>query len=270
MTGKQHTDLFSLKGKCAVVTGSGGLLGKHFSDALAACGADVVLCDIRADGGQTRADEINRKYDVEAMFAPCDVSIRSEWMTLKDRILDRFPRIDILVNNAGFTNTTQIEGYSDGFESFPDAAWDGIMDVNLRGVYLGCQILGSAMVKQGSGSIINIASQYGVVSPNHRIYDGTGIHQPVAYSVSKAGVIALTRYLASYWGPAGVRVNAITPGGVFDNHGDPFLSRFNALNPMGRMAAPNELTGALVYLASDSSSYVTGHNLVIDGGWTVW
>jgi NAD(P)-dependent dehydrogenase (short-subunit alcohol dehydrogenase family) len=126
------------------------------------------------------------------------------------------------------------------------------------------------MVKQETGSIINIASLYGVVSPNHRIYPGTGIHQPVAYSVSKAGVLALTRYLATLWADKGVRVNSITPGGIFNQHPDLFNKRFSELCPKGRMADKSELRGALIYLASQASSYCTGHNLIVDGGWTIW
>lgn len=126
------------------------------------------------------------------------------------------------------------------------------------------------MVEQGSGSIINMASLYGVVSPNHRMYPGTGIVQPPAYSVSKAGVIALTRYLATLWATAKVRVNCITPGGVFNDHADLFRERYSALCPTGRMATETEMRGALIYLASDASSYCTGHNLVVDGGWTAW
>jgi NAD(P)-dependent dehydrogenase (short-subunit alcohol dehydrogenase family) len=126
------------------------------------------------------------------------------------------------------------------------------------------------MLEQGHGSIINMASLYGVVSPNHKMYPGTGINQPVAYSVSKAGVLALTRYLAGLWGEKGVRVNAITPGGVYNNHNELFVERFSNLNPMGRMEQKEELRGALVYLASDASTYCNGHNLVVDGGWTIW
>jgi len=131
-------------------------------------------------------------------------------------------------------------------------------------------VIGGQMLEQKSGSIINLASLYGLVSPNHKMYPGTGISQPVAYSVSKAGVLALTRYLAGLWGETGVRVNCITPGGIFNDHKELFVKRFSNLNPMGRMALKNELRGAVVYLASDASSYVNGHNLVVDGGWTIW
>jgi NAD(P)-dependent dehydrogenase (short-subunit alcohol dehydrogenase family) len=143
------------------------------------------------------------------------------------------------------------------------------MNVNLTSVFLGCQVVGGAMVEQGKGAIINVSSLYGVVSPNHNIYPETGIFQPVAYSVSKHGVIAFTKYLSTLWATKGVKVNALTPGGVFNNHTDPFLERFSKLNPSGRMSRKDELRGAIVYLASDASSYVIGHNLIVDGGWTI-
>ena len=144
------------------------------------------------------------------------------------------------------------------------------MNVNLAGTFLGCQVIGQQMLKQMEGNIINIASLYGVVSPNHRMYPDTGIYQPVAYSVSKAGVIPLTRYLATLWAEKGVRVNSITPGGVYNQHNEIFMTRFSSLNPLGRMAEDWEMQGALIYLASDASSYCIGHNLVVDGGWTAW
>ena len=259
-------DLFSLKEKTAVITGAAGLLGEVHAYALASAGANVILCDIERENCRALADKILEQYGAQCLYLACDVTSREDWGVLEKSAVERFGTIDILVNNAGFTNKSGIDGYADGFEEFPDEAWRGIMDVNLTGVFLGCQVVGSFMKRQGFGSIINIASQYAVVSPNHRIYDGTGISQPVAYSVSKSGVLALTRYLATYWGKTGVRVNAITPGGIFDNHNEVFLSRFQELNPMGRMGDKRELAGALVYLASDASTYVTGHNLVVDGG----
>lgn len=265
-----ENDMFSLKEKVAIVTGAAGLIGEEYCNALASFGANVVLCDLKADPVQAMARKLADQHGVQCMAVVCDVTSRNDWKRLVRKVSAQFDSIDILVNNAGFTNKSGLDGYDDGFENFSDDAWNGIMDVNVTGVFLGCQIVGDVMKDQGSGSIINIASMYGVVSPNHRIYEGTGINQPVAYAVSKAGVIALTKYLATYWGTSGVRVNAITPGGIFDHHTDPFLERFKRLNPMGRMGGRQELSGALVYLASDASTYVTGHNLVVDGGWTVW
>lgn len=171
--------------------------------------------------------------------------------------------IGVLINCAGITNNTKAAGFQDVF-----GAWDEIMQVNLKGTMLGCKIIGEQMLKQGSGCIINIASQYGLVSPHHDIYEGTGIFQPAAYSVSKAGVLGLTRYLACLWGKHGVRVNSITPGGVYNGQDAEFVKRFEAQNPMGRMARPDEIAGAALYLAQ--SSYVNGANIVVDGGYTAW
>jgi len=263
-------DMFNLQGKVAVVTGAAGLIGGAYGKALASFGANVILCDLEDKATSAMSQELADKYGVQCMALTADVTSREDWQNLVSKVSGRFDSIDVLVNNAGFTNKTGVDGYSEGFETFSDEAWQGIMEVNLTGVFLGCQIVGNLMKGQGSGSIINIASLYGVVSPNHRIYASTGVNQPVAYAVSKAGVIALTKYLAAYWGTTGVRVNAITPGGIYDNHTDPFLERFKRLNPMGRMGNREELCGALIYLASDASTYVTGHNLVVDGGWTIW
>ena len=144
------------------------------------------------------------------------------------------------------------------------------MNVNLTGTFIGCQVVGNQMLKESSGSIINIASLYGVVSPNHNMYPGTGIVQPVAYTVSKHGVIGLTKYVSTWFAKSGIRVNSITPGGIYDGHDGLFLERFKNLNPIGKMSDKSELQGGIVFLASDSSSHVIGHNLIIDGGWTVW
>ena len=269
MEQRKTDNMFSLKGKVAIVTGAAGLIGEVYGKSLASAGANVILSDLDEERSRVLAQDLSDQYGVLCMALACDVTSRKDWGMLVKKVTGQFDSIDILVNNAGFTNKSGIDGYSDGFESFSDGAWQGILDVNLTGVFLGCQVVGNIMKSQGFGSIINIASLYGVVSPNHQIYKGTGINQPVAYSVSKAGVIALTKYLATYWGTTGIRVNAITPGGIFDNHTDPFLERFNKLNPMGRMGNKEDLSGALIYLSSDASNYVTGHNLVVDGGWTI-
>jgi NAD(P)-dependent dehydrogenase (short-subunit alcohol dehydrogenase family) len=200
----------------------------------------------------------------------CDVTDKDSWEALLEHALAEFGRVDVLVNNAGYTNQSRTANYDREFADFPLEDWNQILGVNLTGSLLGCQVVGRRMAEQREGSIINIASLYGVVSPNHRMYPGTGVSQPVAYSVSKGGVIALTRYLATLWADRGVRVNCITPGGVNNRHGEEFLSRYAVLCPMGRMARADELRGALIYLASAASAYCTGHNLVVDGGWTAW
>lgn len=262
-------NLFDLTGKVALVTGGAGLLATEHALALSEYGAKVILADINLD----RAKEITaflKEEDCEIDFIKCDVTSRDSWQDVLKFILDKYQKIDILINNAGFTNQSKSKNFDASFENFPLEDWNAIMNVNLTGAFLGCQVVGSQMLKQKSGSIINIASLYGVVSPNHNIYPETGISQPVAYSVSKHGVIALTKYLATLWAKEGVRVNSLTPGGIWNGHDGLFLERFKNLNPIGRMSDKSELRGGIVYLASESSSHVVGHNLIIDGGWTAW
>lgn len=261
--------LFRLDGRVAIVTGGSGLLAEHHATALTDAGASVVLADVRTD----RSEEVVARLEGQgrrALACECDVSKADSWRRLLERTLDAFGRVDVLVNNAACTMQSPTGSYASGVAEFPLEDWQAILDVNLTGTFLGCQTIGRHLVAQGSGAIINIASLYGVVSPNHRLYPGTGIHQPVAYAVSKGGVINLTRFLATAWGETGVRVNCITPGGVENQHQPLFRERFAQLNPMGRMARPDELRGALLYLASPASRYCTGHNLIVDGGWTVW
>jgi NAD(P)-dependent dehydrogenase (short-subunit alcohol dehydrogenase family) len=262
--------LFRLDGRVAIVTGGAGLLGEQHAIALAESGAHVVLSDRRVDVCESRAATLSERYGVAALGFECDVVRKDSWGELLEAAMASFGRVDVLVNNAAFTNDSRSPGYAADVLDFPLQDWDSILAVNLTGTFLGCQVIGRQMLAAGSGSIINLSSLYGVVSPNHRIYPGTGVAQPVAYATSKAGVLGLTRYLATLWADRNVRVNAITPGGVFNEQDPLFRSRFSALNPMGRMARSDELRGAVVYLASDASSYCTGHNLIVDGGWTAW
>lgn len=262
-------DLFSLEGRVAIISGAAGLLGEQHAIALSDFGAHVVLVDLKPDVCEDRAGRLMAS-GVEAMALSCDVTQKNSWQAMLERVLSQFGRVDILVNNAAFTTESRSPNYDAPFPEFPLADWHQILEVNLTGTFLGCQVVGQHMLRQRSGSIINMASLYGVVSPNHRMYPGTGIHQPVAYSVSKAAVIALTRYLGTLWAEQGVRVNCVTPGGVNNKHSGAFTSRYAALSPIGRMADKEEMRGALVYLASSASAYCTGHNLVVDGGWTAW
>ena len=261
--------LFDLTGKTAIITGGGGLLGVEHGRALGKHGTNVVLVDIDLENCKSKAEEL-KKESINAIAVKGDVSSEKDWNNILETVTAEFDSADILVNNASFTNQTRSENYGMDFTETPLEDWNNILDVNLTGTFLGCKVIGKHMVSKGSGSIINIASLYGVVSPNHRIYDGTGVLQPAAYSVSKSAVLGLTRYLGALWGEKGVRVNAITPGGIFDDHKDPFASRYKQLSPMGRMADKSEMQGGVVFLASEASSHCCGHNLVIDGGWTIW
>lgn len=261
--------LFDLKGRVAIITGGAGLLAAEHAKALCGFGATVVLADVNGEKCKESARQLSEK-EVHIVSKYCDVTSKDSWIKLLEETVNEFGKVDILVNNAGFTNQNKSANFDAPVEEFPLEDWDAIINVNLTGTFLGCQVIGKHMLGRSKGVIINMASLYGVVSPNHRIYPGTGIVQPVAYSVSKHGVIGLTKYLATLWAEKGVRVNALTPGGIYNNHQKDFLNAFEQLNPIGRMSDKSELQGAIVYLASDASSHVIGHNLIVDGGWTVW
>lgn len=261
---------FRLDGRVAIVTGGAGLLGGHHASALCEAGANVVLSDTDLGTCEARAASLNSSTGVKAIAVKCDVTSGKDWRNLVERTVEILGRVDVLVNDAAATVNSQTPNYSASFEEFPLADWNRIIDVNLTGSFLGCQAVASQMLSQGQGSIINIASLYGIVSPHHSIYGGTGVSQPVAYSVSKSGILGLTRYLATLWASLGVRVNTLSPGGVLNNQSTDFTTRYASLSPIGRMAAPEEMGGAVVFLASDASSYCTGQNLIVDGGWTAW
>jgi len=266
----EKSTLFDLTEKVAIITGGGGLLGAEHAIALMDHGAKVILADKNTEACENAVNILNENGYKNVIAASCDVTSKESWSQLLEKTLKDLGRVDILINNAGFTNQSKSKNFDASFENFPLEDWNNIMNVNLTGTFLGCQVVGKHLIEQGKGSIINIASLYGVVSPNHKIYPGTGISQPVAYSVSKHGVVSLTKYLATLWAEKGVRVNSLTPGGIYNGHQGLFLERFKQLNPIGRMSEKTELRGGIVYLASDASSHVVGHNLIIDGGWTAW
>lgn len=268
---KKYNEMFNLYGKVAIITGAAGLLGELHAHALLDNGATVVLADVDSEKCSKRMNQLQEEYPEQSILSlHCDVTQKESWEETLELVLQQFNQIDILVNNAGYTTRTKSRSYDASFSNFPLEDWSQIIDVNLTGVFLGCQIVGKQMLHQSSGNIVNIASMYALVSPHHPIYAGSGINQPIAYSISKAGVLAITRYLGALWARSGIRVNSITPGGIYDGQSEVFTSQFNKLNPMGRMGDRTEVAGALLYLASDASSYCTGHNLVVDGGWTTW
>ena len=207
------------------------------------------------DRGKTKAlglaTDITKKDTVEGMIAA---------------VVSEFGKIDVLVNNAQF----KPQSFFAPFEDFSVEDWEGVMSVNLTAVFLCAQAVGKQMIKQGKGNIINLASTYGVVAPDHGIYVGTSLGCPAVYSASKGGVIMLTKYLATYWADKGIRANAVTPHGLYNNHEEQFVKNFSSRSPLGRMCDKKEVVGAVLYLASDASSYVTGSNLIADGGWTAW
>lgn len=270
-------ELFSLAGKVAVVTGSLGLMGKNHCRALAEAGANVVVTDLDQQACDVFASELSIEYSIKSLGLSCDITHKESVVELKDRILERFLKIDVLVNNAAindmFENPAAAAEQSK-FENYPLELFQRSLDVNITGLFLCAQVLGNEMAKQGAGSIINIASTYGLVAPDQSLYaraDGSqSFYKSAAYPVTKGAVISFTRFLAAYWGHRGVRVNTLSPGGV-ENHQDPFfVANYAKRTPLGRMAEAADYQGAVIFLASDASSYMTGANLVVDGGWTAW
>jgi len=267
---------FSLEGRVAVVTGALGLLGRRHSEALAAAGAAVVVTDINPSECVRRADELSASHGRPALGHGADVTVKASIATLRDAVLARFGRVDVLVNDAALNEKVEAPagGAPVGFEDYPLDLWNSALNVNLTGMFLMTQACIRPMLQQGKkGSIINICSTYGLNGPDQRIYvkDGQRVaFKPVYYTVTKAGVMGFTRYLAAYYAQTEIRVNALTPGGVFNNHEDYFVKNYSAKTILGRMAKKDEMNGALLFLASDASSYMTGNNVVVDGGWTAW
>jgi NAD(P)-dependent dehydrogenase (short-subunit alcohol dehydrogenase family) len=264
---------FSLNGKVAVVTGAAGLLGTNHCQALAAAGANVVACDLDGEACWTLAESL----DTPSIGVELDVTQSSSIEAMLDLVLLEFNRVDVLVNNAAINDmfeTPALAAEQSRFEHYPLAMWQKMVDVNVTGVFLCAQVLGQEMAGRNSGSIINVASTYGMVAPDQSLYRSPDGRQPFfkspAYPTTKGAVLAFTRYLAAYWGSAGVRVNALTPGGVQNGQDSYFIAQYADRTPLGRMAQPTDYQGALVFLASDASSYMTGANLVVDGGWTTW
>jgi NAD(P)-dependent dehydrogenase (short-subunit alcohol dehydrogenase family) len=270
-----YKTLFDLTEKTAVVTGAVGILGQRFCRGLAEFGAQVAVVDLDLDRCVTFAGELERDYGTPALGLACDVSDPASVANMVDQTVKRFGAIHVLHNNAA-SKSADLDAFFASTEKYSLSEWRKIMSVNVDGMFLVAQAVGGQMKEQGTGgSIIQTASIYGLVSSDKRIYEGSfylgrQISNPAVYSTSKAAVVGLTRYLAANWGDARIRVNALVPGGVESGQNDTFKARYSARVPLARMAQPDELVGALVYLASDASSYVTGHCLVVDGGLSAW
>jgi len=274
-------DLFRLDGRVALVTGGAGLLGRRYCEALLQAGARVVIGDVDGAGAEALAAELDTE---RTLGLKLDVTNEASVNDATQRAVQRFKRLDILVNNAALTvrgGSEQLSpaDYFAPFESYKREVWQRAVDVNLTGMLLCAQAAGRQMLLQDppGGVMVNISSTYGVVAPDQRVYDGVRspyadatFNTPVSYAVTKTAVLGLTRYLATYWGKNNIRVNALTPHGVYDNHDDAFVRNFVYRSPLGRMARNDEYRGALLFLVSDASSYMTGANLIVDGGWTAW
>ena len=262
---------FDLTNKTAIVTGALGLLGKEHCRALAEAGANVVVADVNEAASLAFATELGENH----LGVGVDVTSETSLKTALDKILAHFGTIDVLVNNAAindmFENPAMAKELS-AFENYPVEAFRKSLEVNVTGVFLCSQVFGSVMAQQGSGSIVNIASTYGMVGPDQSIYRNQAgeqtFYKSAAYPATKGAVINFTRFLAAYWGKNGVRVNTLSPGGVENSQDAFFIQNYSAKTLLNRMAQPNDYRGAIVFLASDASAYMTGANLVVDGGWT--
>ena len=269
---------FDLTGRVAIVTGGVGLLGKEFCRTLVEAGAAVAVVDLNADATKKVADDLVAG-GYRAIGLATDITKPEAVDAMVAETLKAFGRIDILVNSAGmdpkFDPDAAAKGIAPGaFEEYPLDQWNAALNVNLTGTFLVTQACVKQMVAQGKkGSVINICSTYGLNGPDQRVYikDGKRVaFKPVYYTVTKAGMLGFTKYLAAYYAGTEIRVNALTPGGVYNNHEEYFVKNYSAKTIMGRMAHGDEMNGALLFLASDASSYMTGNNVVVDGGWTAW
>lgn len=270
-------DRFSLTNKIAIITGGGGLLGARHGEAISEAGGHAVLWDINLKQAEEKAAAIASSTGQETLAQRVDITDPDAIRTAFDAVLARFKRCDILINNAA--NDPKVGEDQDSswsrLENFSLGLWDKDIAVGLTGAFLCAQTVGAYMADQGGGVILNISSDLGVIAPDQRLYQRPGLPdnqqpvKPVTYSVVKHGLIGLTKYLSTYWARQSVRVNAISPGGVYTGQPEDFLSRLTNLIPMGRMATEDEYMAAVVFLCSDASSYMTGQNLIMDGGRTV-
>jgi len=267
---------FGLSDRVVIVTGGAGFLGSEFARTLAGAGAHVVVADLDGKAAGTLAKKVSVSSGVEALAVQTDVTRKESVGAMVGMAKDVFGRVDALVNGAALDpkfGPSEAGKHAQGFEGYPLASWQKSLDVDLTGAFLCAQAVAPIMREQNRGVIVNMSSIYGVVGPDQRLYardEGSQGYKPPAYSATKAALDGFTRYLAAYFAGTNIRVNTLTLGGVFNNHDGQFTKRYNARTPLGRMMKLEEVGGPLLFLVSDVSSYMTGANLVVDGGWTSW
>jgi len=261
-------NIFDLTDKTVILTGAAGYLGGNYADGLSQSGANVVLADINYQGCKKLEHKIREKYDVDPLSVKLDLTQSKSINNLVSKITKKYSGIDVLINNAAYQGTPKIR--TAGFENLTLETWNQAISVNLTGIFLLSQQIGKIMKNQKFGNIINISSIYGIVGADQRIYGKSGQNSAVFYAATKGAVLNLTRYLASFWNRTGIRVNTFSPGGVENKQDKNFVKNYSKKTMIGRMARNDEYVGALIFLASDASSYMTGSNLIIDGGWTAW
>jgi 2-deoxy-D-gluconate 3-dehydrogenase len=270
--------MFDLSDRVAIITGGAGLLGRQYADTLLKAGARVVVADLAEAAPARAASAAAKTAGGEAIGLEVDVTSKESVERMVATALERWSRLDILINNAAIDpkfDASVANQQSNTFEDYPVELWEKSLDVNLTGAFLCSQAVGRVMREARRGVIVNVSSTYGVVAPDQRLYQRDGeerqkLFKPAAYSVTKAGIAHLTRYLATYWAPTGIRVNTLTPHGIFNSQDEQFVRRYAERCPLGRMARLDEMNGPLLFLVSDASSYMTGANLIVDGGWTAW
>lgn len=262
-------DMMSMKGRVSLITGGAGHLGYTMATALAEVGSGIVIVDIEQEKTQALADKLAQQFGVDAIGFGTDLADESDIRGIPDRVEATLGRLDVVINNAALGGTTDLSGWTVPFEQQSSDTWRNALEVNLTAVFNLTQAALPLLKASGHGSIINVASIYGILGPDLRLYEGLNMGNPAAYAASKGGLIQFTKWCATVLAPE-IRANAITPGGVFRNQPEEFVARYVTRTPVARMAREDDFVGAVVYLASDLSAYVTGQNIVIDGGWSVW
>ena len=260
--------IFDFSNRVVVITGAAGLLGTEYANGFSQAGANVVLADKNFIKCKKLAIELEKKFGVKPLAVNLDVTNPKSIKKMVEQVMKKFSKIDILVNNAIFPEIGKIKKIK--FEDFPLDVWKKGVDVNLTGMFLCSQQIGKIMMKQKKGVIINISSIYGIKGPDQRIYGKTDIIKSALYATTKGAVINFTKYLAAYWNRTGIRVNTLSLGGVEENQDRNFKKKYSDKTMIGRMAKKDEYVGAVLFLSSDASSYMTGSNLIIDGGWNSW
>lgn len=261
------SELMDLTGRAALVTGGAGHIGLAACEALLELGSSVAVLDLDPNACRTRVAELSTKG--HALAIPCDLTDERATRTSVREVVQNLGHLDILVHCAAYVGTTQVPGWAVPFDRQTVKAWDAALRVNLTSAFVMVQEAQQALSSTGQGSVILFGSTYGIAGPDMRLYEDTDMANPAGYAASKGGVLQLTRHLATLLAPQ-IRVNAISPGGVTRGQPQVFQERYISRTPMGRMATEEDLKGAVAYLAGDLSAYVTGHNLVVDGGWTAW
>ena len=272
---KMISKLFDLEGRNIVITGASGLLGSQYANTLSSAGANIILLDINTTKNEKLKSSLVKKYKNKISAYTLDISNQIEVNETSKKIIKDFKKIDGLINNAAYTSKGAKEKSDNAFgafENFPIDIWQKSLDINLSGVFFCSQAFGKIMAKQGKGVIVNIASTYGLVGADQRIYGKSGLNLPISYAATKGAIVNFTRYLAAYWHGKNIRVNTLSPGGVMDKtyQEKSFIKKYSEKTILGRMANKDEYNGAILFLISDASSYMTGANLVVDGGWTSW